>query len=74
MSTSIARSLFLAAACSVLGLAASNWWEPGLTVVHSRAADYQPLERIAAHGLQARQAGDPQGLLMLFGLVQGMRS
>lgn len=74
MTACMARSLFLAAACSVLGLAASSWWQPGLTVVHRRAGDYQPLERIAAHGLPARQAGDPQGLLVLFGLVQGMRS
>ena len=74
MTSSIAWGAFLAAACSVLGLAAIRWWEPGLTVVHSRAGDHQPLERIAAHGLHVRPAGDPQGLLMLFGLLQGMRS
>jgi len=75
MARSIIRGLFVAAAFGVATQAAVSWWEPGLTVVRSSDLAHQPLLQSAASpAQQARRETDPQGLLMLFGLVHGMRS
>lgn len=73
MAPSIVRGVFLAAAFAVLAQAVSSWWEPGLTVIHG-SGGYQPLAPVASAELRARLPSDPQGLLMLVGLVQGLRS
>ncbi|MNG42227.1 hypothetical protein D3C84_1319770 [compost metagenome] len=55
--------------------AAVSWWEPGLTVIRSSDLAQQPLAHSnPSEAQQARGESDPHGLLMLFGLVQGMRS
>ena len=74
MTLHLARGLFLAAACGVCTLAAVSWWEPGLTLVSSGdSPGYQPLAHGQVVTQHVRGNADPQGLLMLFGLVQGMR-
>ncbi len=75
MAPYIVRGLFLAAAFGVAAQAAISWWEPGLTVIRSSGMTHQPLAHIPL-GATAHPSGqsDPQGLLMLFGLVQGVSS
>jgi len=76
MKLPILRGLFLVAAGAVLGLAATNWWQPGLTLISSGAGPGQ--QSLAAGAALAATRGhdqsEPDGLLMLVGLVQGMRS
>jgi hypothetical protein len=75
MAWSIIRGLFVAAAFGVVAQAAVSWWEPELTVIRSSHLAHQPLAQSSpTEAQQARGPSDPQGLLMLFGLVQGMRS
>ena len=75
MALYIVRGLFLAVAFGVVVQAAISWWEPELTVIRSSHLHQQPLAQSSpTDAQQARGTGDPHGLLMLFGLVQGMRS
>lgn len=76
MRLSILRGLFLAAAVGVLGLAAANWWQPGLTLVSSGSGPaHQALApSTALVGTRGHDQVEPDSLLVLFGLVQGMRS
>jgi hypothetical protein len=67
------RGVFLAAAIAVLAQAVDSWREPGLTVISSGSGNYQPLAQGIPLALPARLPSDPQGVLVLFGLVQGMR-
>lgn len=75
MAPYIVRGLFLAAAFGVAAQAAISWWEPGLTVIRSSGMMHQPLAHnpLGATAHPSDQS-DPQGLLMLFGLVQGVSS
>lgn len=76
MRVPILRGLFLVAAGAVLGLAATHWWQPGLTLISSGAGSGQ--QALAASAALAATRGhdqaEPDGLLVLVGLVQGMRS
>lgn len=75
MTSLIVRGLFLAAAFGVAIQATVSWWEPGLKVIRSSDLAQQPLAHSnPSEAQQARGPSDPQGLLVLFGLVQGMRS
>lgn len=76
MAPYIVRSLFLAAAFGVVAQAATSWWEPGLTIIRSSDTAHHPLAQnsAAAAQHQDRHKANPQGLLMLFGLVHGMSS
>ncbi|MNZ60054.1 hypothetical protein D3C78_781140 [compost metagenome] len=75
MAPYIVRGLFLAAAFGVAAQAAISWWEPGLTVIRSSDTTQQPLAQSSVGAIKQSQAKtDPQGLLMLFGLVHGMSS
>lgn len=74
MAPQVMRGLFLAAALGVVAQAATSWWEPGLTVIRSSELAQQPLaQSTPSERQQARRRGDPQGLLMLYKIVQGMR-
>lgn len=76
MTLPMVRGLFLAAAIAVFTLAAVSWGQPGLSLVSSAAGQgYQPLRLSSEVGaLRTHGHTDPQGLLMLYGLVQGMRN
>lgn len=75
MAAYIVRGLFLAVAFGVVVQAAISWWEPELTVIRSSHLAQAPLaQNSPSEAQQARGTNDPQGLLMLFGLVHGMRS
>lgn len=75
MAWSIIRGLFVAAAFGVATQAAISWWEPELTVIRSSHLAQAPLaQNSPSEAQQTRGTSDPQGLLMLFGLVHGMRS
>lgn len=75
MKLHLTRGLFLAAAVGVCTLAALSWWQPELTLISSGdGPGYQPLAHDHVLASQpGRGSADPQGLLMLFGLVRGMR-
>lgn len=75
MAPCIVRSLFLAAAFGVVVQATISWWEPGVTVIRSSDLAQTPLAHRGPDAAQReRRETDPQGLLMLYQLVQGMRS
>ncbi|SFP23329.1 hypothetical protein SAMN05216229_10187 [Geopseudomonas sagittaria] len=75
MARFIIRGLFLAAAFGVATQAVVSWWEPGLTVIRSSDLAHQPLAQSSPNAAQQeRRETDPQGLLMLYQLVHGMRS
>ncbi|MNU04052.1 hypothetical protein D3C72_2483090 [compost metagenome] len=75
MTSYVVRGLFLAATFGVATQAAVSWWEPGLTVIRSSDLAHQPLAHSSpTEAQQARGQSDPQGLLVLFGLVQGVSS
>ncbi|MCQ4346003.1 hypothetical protein NGA35_00875 [Pseudomonas stutzeri] len=74
MAPSVFRGLFMAAALGVVVQAAIGWLEPGLTVIRSSELAHRPLaQSTPSAAQQARRESDPQGLLMLYQLVQGMR-
>lgn len=75
MAAYIVRGLFLAVAFGVVVQAAISWWEPELTVIRSSHLHQQPLAQSSPNAAQQeRRRTDPQGLLMLYQLVHGMRS
>lgn len=76
MRLSVLRGLFLAAAVTVLGLAAASWLQPGLTLISSGSGPgQQPLASSTALApTRVHDPVEPDSLLMLVGLVQGMRS
>ncbi len=70
----VVRGLFLVAAFGVVAQAAASWWNPGVTVIRSSQLAQQPLAHsIPSERQRARSSTDPQGLLMLYQIVQGMR-
>lgn len=75
MAPYMVRGLFLALAFGVMAQAAVSWTEPGMRVIRSSELAEQPLAHSSPNAaLQARKDADPQGLLMLYQLLQGMRS
>lgn len=74
MTPSVFRGLFMATAFGVVAQAATSWLEPGLTVIRSSELAQQPLAQGSMSAAQqTRRESDPQGLLMLYQVVQGMR-
>jgi hypothetical protein len=74
MTACIVRGLFMTAAFGVLVQAAIGWYEPPLQVIRSSELAQQPLAQTTPSAAQqARRETDPQGLLILYQLVQGMR-
>lgn len=75
MAAYMVRSLFLVAAFAVVVQAVISWWEPGVSVIRSSDLAQQPLAHRDPDAAQReRRETDPQGLLMLYQLVQGLRS